>query len=566
MRVENVKTWYLIAFLLLALTFVGLGILEYNGRKQDILNVMQGQASTAAGIITLNQNLYTSLTNEISQVYVERALDLLYTIDRLEWEGLLRGRWMEELISDMPVFDVNIFNSEREFVLGSYYAPFQWIDKENQQNILNLLEPVFQRDDDELVIFLNNLQVSNDLPLPDNTFIVAIKRSWGGVIAGHLTLDAANDYLLTTDSKSVLKQIVDMDAISYIKISSELIEDILIADDDWTEPTIANQSKERLTKALTTFNTPSGSFIEVEIPDYDKKSNSSMFIGFHTYPISELKRQIFSQILIRSILLTIIIIASLRFLTTHQKTTLLKQEKQKIEDDVRKLEVINRLQEKQAAIGELAAGITHELRNPLNAISIISQRLKKEFAPIQDKKEYNVLVDNMIAEATRVNDSLEDFLQYSRPTPLNMTILDINELLHEVSTILESEALNKGVQIKVYATADNPVYGDRLYLLRALTNLIKNAIDASKNGDSIRIKSSEIESNILIDVVDEGVGIAPENKNRIFDLYYTTKEEGTGVGLAITHKIIADHKGRIEVDSTLGRGTTFRIYIPRIDR
>ena len=563
MHFKNIKSWYIIAFASLAIILTGLGMSEYNGRKQDILNVMQGQASAVAGIISLNQNLYASITDEISQSYVERALDLLYTIDRLEWDGLLKDQWMEELISNMPVFDVNIFNAEREFVLGSYYAPFQWLDKENQQDILNLLEPVFQRDKEELVVFLNALSKSKDIPLPDNTFIVAIKRSWGGVIAGHLTLDAAKDYLLTTDSQNVLHKIVDMDEISYIKIISQLSEDILISDENWTEHNLVNNSKERLIETLSMVYTPSGSFIEAEIRNYNRKSNQNMLIGFNTYSISVLKNQVFSQILVRSILFAIIIIASLRFFTTRQRAVLLMQEKQKIEEDVRKLEAINRLQEKQASIGELAAGITHELRNPLNSISIISQRLKKEFTPLKDKKDYIELVDNMIAEATRVNNSLESFLQFSRPTPLNMKIMDINALLNEVSTLLESEAIKKGIQITLFSSTGGLIYGDNQYLLQALTNLIKNAIEASTKGDLIQIKSSKMKSNIMIEVIDKGIGIAPDKKNRIFDLYYTTKEEGTGIGLALTHKIIADHEGRIEVESSLGHGTTFRIYLPR---
>ncbi len=230
-------------------------------------------------------------------------------------------------------------------------------------------------------------------------------------------------------------------------------------------------------------------------------------------------------------------------------------ERKKIEEE------LNR-REKLTAMGELASGMAHEIRNPLNAISVIIQRLEREFEPLGGRDEYLQLARTVRSEISRMNGIVEQFLKLSRPAKLYPMEVDIGDLLKDVALLVEPEANRKGVSLERDLDHDIRASVDVDQIRQAVINLIRNAIDATERGDKIAISARCLEGDVMIDISDTGEGISKENLRRIFDMYFTTKSSGTGLGLSLAHRIVSEHGGRIEVESELAKGSTFRIILP----
>ena len=217
-------------------------------------------------------------------------------------------------------------------------------------------------------------------------------------------------------------------------------------------------------------------------------------------------------------------------------------------------------------MGALAAGVAHEVRNPLNAISVIVQRLRREFIPQQDKEEYGQLTGVVSEEVKRVNRIIEQFLELARPPALAKERADLAALLQRAAQTIEPRVLATGLRLQRDFNDVGAVEVDADQLQQALLNLLGNAIESMESMDEEAIKlaaRSLADGWVEITVADTGPGIPPAELERIFDLYFTTKAEGTGLGLSIVHRIVSEHGGRIEVQSALGEGTRFTILLPR---
>jgi len=229
--------------------------------------------------------------------------------------------------------------------------------------------------------------------------------------------------------------------------------------------------------------------------------------------------------------------------------------------EVRRLQDEIRRKEKLAAIGGLAAGVAHEIRNPLSSIKGIASYYKSKFEDGSEDKEMAVV---MIEEVDRLSRVISELLEFARPTKLNRKLSDINEILKHSTRLVEQEAAAKKIDIQLNLTSD-PVKADvdPDRLTQCFLNLFLNALQAMESGGRLTVSSSTgVNGNIAIDIKDNGSGISAEDLSKIFDPYFTTKPKGTGLGLAIAHKIIEAHRGQIKVRSTIGQGTVFSIILP----
>jgi two-component system, NtrC family, sensor histidine kinase HydH len=225
------------------------------------------------------------------------------------------------------------------------------------------------------------------------------------------------------------------------------------------------------------------------------------------------------------------------------------------------IEVLHR--ERLSALGNLAATVAHEIRNPLNAISMGLQRLKVEFQPTDDQEQYSRVTELMLGEVHRLNSIVEQFLSLARPLEIKPEALPVQDVLNELATLVESEARQSKVQIRVVAPPTlPPLKADREYLRQTLLNLILNGLQAMPEGGTLTLKANTSNGNCLISITDTGVGIAPENRRRIFEPYFTTKAKGSGLGLAIARRIIEAHGGKITVSGEAGHGCCFQIALP----
>jgi signal transduction histidine kinase len=231
--------------------------------------------------------------------------------------------------------------------------------------------------------------------------------------------------------------------------------------------------------------------------------------------------------------------------------------------EVKALEAEVLQRERLSALGNLAAAVAHEVRNPLNAISMGLQRLKVEFQPTDDPEDYSRLTQLMLGEVHRLNSIVEQFLSLARPLEIKPEALRVQDVLNEVATLVEGEAQQSKVRIRVVAPLNlPPLKADREYLRQTLLNLILNSLQAMPEGGTLTLEAKTSNSNFLIAVTDTGTGIAPENRNRIFEPYFTTKAKGSGLGLAITRRIVEAHGGTVTVTNEAAGGCRFLMSLP----
>lgn len=242
----------------------------------------------------------------------------------------------------------------------------------------------------------------------------------------------------------------------------------------------------------------------------------------------------------------------------------LTQERQRAR--LRALEREVEQRERLSALGNLAAGVAHEVRNPLNAVAMGLQRLSKEFAPASGEEgaEFDQIVKTLREEVVRINRIVEEFLTLARPPGLELKACKPAVLLDELDRLVEAEAERRGLSWSVAGTEGLPeeVLWDAERLKQALWNVVLNALDASSAGGSVRLEAAQKEEGVVIAVSDTGPGIPPEARERVFEPYFTTKEGGTGLGLALARRLVEAHGGRIALESEAGRGTTVRLAVP----
>jgi two-component system NtrC family sensor kinase len=228
--------------------------------------------------------------------------------------------------------------------------------------------------------------------------------------------------------------------------------------------------------------------------------------------------------------------------------------------------------EKLAAVGRLAAGVVHEINNPLATIAACAEALETrvvegafgQSAEVEDLREYLSLIRS---EAFRCKTITNGLLDFSRNRAGQHAPVELGEVLEAAARLLRHQKRSRNVEITVEAQADVPaVSGDAGQLQQAVIILAENAIDAMPQGGTLVLRAQTEGAGVRIEVCDTGVGIPQENLARIFDPFFTTKEvgQGTGLGLAVCYGIVAEHGGRVAVDSVVGRGTTFTLTLPSL--
>jgi len=224
--------------------------------------------------------------------------------------------------------------------------------------------------------------------------------------------------------------------------------------------------------------------------------------------------------------------------------------------------------QKMAAIGELAAGIAHEIRNPLASISGSIQMLKSEFPPGDDNDK---LMEIILRETDRLNTLIIDFLSYARPQPLNIHSINVREIVEDILQLLAQNAKLNKVRIRVeYDDSMPELFGDVGQIKQMLWNVIKNSAEAASTKTTGVVwltvgqgkDTDDGLPSIQFVISDNGMGMDNEVLEQIFHPFFTTKKSGTGLGMSIMHQVVQGHNGEVEVDSTPNKGTKIRIVIP----
>jgi two-component system sensor histidine kinase PilS (NtrC family) len=233
--------------------------------------------------------------------------------------------------------------------------------------------------------------------------------------------------------------------------------------------------------------------------------------------------------------------------------------------DVRRLERGARMQQRLAAVGEMAAGIAHEIRNPLASMSGSIQVLRQELALTEDQAQ---LMDIVLRESERLNETIRSFLAYARPQRFTLTRLDIRRVVQDTATLLRNSAEVRDDHVIDVDLPDDPVWyeADENQIRQIVWNLATNGLRAMLSGGrlvlSAHTERDARQDEVAITIEDQGCGIPATELDSLFQPFRSSFEKGTGLGLAIVHRIVTDYNGSIHVASTVGTGTTVRVRLP----
>lgn len=219
--------------------------------------------------------------------------------------------------------------------------------------------------------------------------------------------------------------------------------------------------------------------------------------------------------------------------------------------------------DKLAALGRITSGVAHEVKNPLNAMVIHLEILRAKLA--QPGADFTPQLDILSSEIKRLDRVVQTFLNFTRPVHINLVPIDLNDLVHQVTRLAAAEGAATNVELREELSPEFlRVNGDADLLKQTLLNIIINGCQAMPQGGPLDIKTKRVGNYAVITIKDRGVGIPPDLHDKIFKLYYTTKEKGNGIGLAQAFRAVQLHNGRIEFDSAPDVGTTFRISLPEV--
>jgi PAS domain S-box-containing protein len=221
--------------------------------------------------------------------------------------------------------------------------------------------------------------------------------------------------------------------------------------------------------------------------------------------------------------------------------------------------------EKLSALTLLAAGVAHEIGNPLNSLNIHLQLVERELKNLPADKTIRLRQDVRVArdEITRLDRIVSQFLRAVRPTKPDLQRTSLNELVVETLSLLQQEIADRDILVEQELAGDLPkILVDRAQLKQAFYNVIKNALETMRAGGILRLRTEATDTHAVVSFIDTGRGISAEQIGRVFEPYYTSKEDGSGLGLMIVQRIVREHGGTIEIESDVERGTTFRIKLP----
>jgi len=232
-------------------------------------------------------------------------------------------------------------------------------------------------------------------------------------------------------------------------------------------------------------------------------------------------------------------------------------------ESVRRIEDEIELSRRLSASGRLNRGVAHEVKNPINAIVLHLQLLQNKLSQTDpDTNRHMDIIDSEIHRLDRVVQTLVDFM---RPRELHLEQLDLRRLLEEVATLAAPDAENHGVTIQqTISPGSLPVRADADLMKQAILNVVINGIQAMPSGGTLIVSASRDQETVHLEIQDCGTGIPKDVQDKVFELYFTTKKSGSGIGLAETYKILQWHHGSVEFESVAERGTTFRFRLPLV--
>ncbi|MFH1212616.1 MAG: ATP-binding protein [Candidatus Neomarinimicrobiota bacterium] len=543
-------------FVILLCLLLSSAYLEFQNRKNSVLELMSLMTENLTQ--TIRQAAVNSiLSNDaLEEELADRTLAALRIISKNIDQRMLSRDALEQMVLENQMVGLQIINSRGRLLRATLFAPPALPGE-------NLLRDWLISDQPEI-----SFGVQTDSLSTKSLYCIALRDPSGGAIIGYADAGQLLNLRREVGIGTVINSISENSAVTYIAIQDSLgilaaTENVdalsAIATDNFLQSVIDSGSFQWRINSFQDKKVFEGilPFAVLEA------SYGVIRIGLDYKPILAIQSAAVRQGAVRLGILLVIGFLLAAFSIANQNIRWLKSEKEHITNEVYRLQDNLRRREKLSAMGELAAGVAHEIRNPLNAISMTVQRLAREFPPEEGVDEQAELIKIVRHEIDRISAIIRQFLEFARPAPLNKKPVMVEELIAKVVALYATRAAGQQVTIEWEKHPSLKANLDADKITQCLVNLLENALDAVSVGGTVKIRLKVPRRRYFsITVEDNGAGIPPENQSRIFNLYFTTKSNGTGLGLAQVFQIVSEHDGTIEVFSNPGQGTRFLITIP----
>jgi signal transduction histidine kinase len=552
------------------------GFLEVNRTKKGFYSLLEREATVliqhfeknakeAFTAIQEGENSRgTQLTSSFGAAFygfeelaAEYLLDAAHQIDQMNEERPLSRSDLQTLAGQYGIGSVEIYDSEGGLVVEWPAGPGPRKEHSRTTSMFNVLiessRPVW--------IDLSGKSIPSKGQ--GQWFSVAVRRRTSpGIVAL---------YLDERQMKNLFRQFALQRAISDVGLREGIlylsVQDTSLITLAHTNQSLVGRREESpfLKNSLQSKQPPSRLFrgekgeeiFEVAKPfNINGKPAGLIRVGFSASEISPILNQIKKNVALSILFFLILGVSAVTLIWVNRNRHLKRMEL---------LENRVRLTERLSSLGHLAAGVAHEIRNPLNAIGMGLQRLRREFLPqeLSQREEYLAFTKVIHKEVGRVNGIIEQFLSLSRPFELDLHDSSVQDLLKDLAVLFQEEASSKKIRIQTDCPSNlPPVRMDTEKLTQALVNIMKNAMEAMEKGGVLGIEARRYRDRVEITVADSGPGIGPGQMGKIFNYYYTTKEKGSGLGLPIAHRIVEAHGGQIRVESPAESGTRVTVVLP----
>ena len=523
-------------------------IQHFEKNIQDALTSLEWMESEP-GKVSLNapvSGLFFGLEDSVA----EYLLEAIHRVDQIDREKPLTPSDFQYLIDQYHITSIEIYDSKGKSLRG-WPSPFSPPEKRR------MLHELIEKKQPVAIDLL-------DKPLSEGQlFSMAVwRRTNSEIVALYLNGEQLKRLLRQFAIQRTISDIGLREGILYISIQDTSLN--IIAN---TESTLIGRREEDpfLRNSLQGkgvlfrhFQSSEGEEIFEVVKSFSlrDKPMGLIRVGYTPEEIQPVLSQIRKNVFLSVFFFLILGISAITLIWVNQNRHLRKMKE--MEDRIQ-------LAERISSLGHLAAGVAHEIRNPLNAIGMGLQRLKREFLPPDESKreEYISFTELILKEVRRVNGIIEQFLTLSRPFQLTLKESSLQDLLNHLVTLFREEASSLGITLEAEIPPDLPLIKiDPEKLTQALINIMKNGMQAMGQGGTLRVETKSLKDRVEVTISDSGSGIPPDQMEKIFNYYYTTKEKGVGLGLPIAHRIIEAHEGHLKIESRVGVGTKVTVTLP----
>jgi signal transduction histidine kinase len=558
----------IVSAILVALILI-MGFLEIKRSETNLIDFMEDQALSTIGvlqrlteenlrsIIAVPEKTGSNLKNvsreeaTYSKQWVYEAITTLAkNLDKQWKKGKTNNDYLHKFAADNNFLYVGLLNSKGKTVYQS--GPLQ-------TNMLDAKERVKNGRKLTTLELMEKIRVKRGIG-----FIALRRKDNSGTVV--ISLDKAGSvyWILKVAGEKGMNKIGEGHGIIYMQIVND--QDKLLSSVGKPPPSLKNQTfnfKEILDGNVKIIsrkvNYNKNRILDLAAPLYlDKKIVGIVRIGLDRSSMDKSIAENRQNIFIFMFFIVIIALLSMWLLYHDQNRHLAG-----IVEIERQLEKAERL----SALGQLAAGVAHEIRNPLNAISMATQRLKRDFVPSDPQKvdDFQNLSSVIRDEIKRLNGIIEEFLTFSKSRRLELSNFSVTEVLQKIVSLIREEASTRGINIETkWRETPALISMDINKLQQAFLNIIKNAMESiTAEGKIFITVDKEGKNYIVVSISDTGCGMTTEEIERIFNPEYTTKEKGLGLGIPLACEIIRGHGGDIRVISRKDKGTIFEVVLPR---